>query len=148
MKKSTNKLTLLLLAGLLTTAILPAQQQKKKLTGLWHMMSGKVNGKPVPAQLTNRVWIFNSDNSFEGKKFVNGDFYPYNAGIYMLPTDTTMVCLHKYSNGKLDRIAFVYNYTISNDSLHLYGFYLIGTQVKPGLLQPVHIDEWWIKSKK
>ena len=137
-----------MLACLLITTTLPAQKQKQELTGLWHMVSGKVNGKPVPAQLTNRVWIFNSDNSFEGKKFVNGDYYPYNAGIYMLPTDTTMVCLQKYSNERLDRVAFVYNYTIRNDSLHLYGFYLIGAQGNPGLLQPVHIDEWWIKKKK
>ena len=81
MKHSIKKLIALLIAIFLMSATLPAQKPKQKLAGLWHMASGKVNGKPVPAQLTNRIWIFNADNTFEGKKFINGDYCPYNTGI-------------------------------------------------------------------
>ena len=137
---------LVLIACLLISGVTIAQKQELK--GVWRMVSGETNGNPTPSVFNNRTWEFKKDNTFEGRKLLSGNkSRKYNEGIYMLPTDTTMVCLHEY-NGKLDRFAFVYNYTIRNDSLHLYGFYLAGAKGKPGLLQPVYIDEWWVKKKK
>ena len=140
---------LVLIACLLISGVTIAQKQKRELKGVWQMVSGETNGNPNPSVFNNRTWEFKKDNTFEGRKLLpDNKSRLYNEGIYMLPTDTTMVCLHKYGNGKLGMAAFVYNYTINNDSLHLYGYYLTGAKGKPGLLQPVYIDEWWVKKKK
>ncbi len=149
MKKSFKKLMVLLLSIFLVSATLPAQKQKEEIKGVWYMVSGSTNGNPNVKLYTDRIWIFSEDNTFEGKIFLpDNSVRKYNEGIYMLPNDTTMVCLHKNRYGKMDRFALTYNYTISNDSLHFYGYYFINAKENPKLLQPVHIDEWWVKNKE
>jgi hypothetical protein len=135
----------LLLSLVMVSATSPAKKQT--LYGKWKMVSGKTNGLPNPAITQDRTWEFLKDNSFKGIIFVNDMPQPYNEGVFMLPNDTTMVTIHVDRNGNLSKVAYAYNYTVIGDTLHLYGFYMQNVKDKPGLLQPMYIDEKWVKIK-
>lgn len=118
--------------------------KKNNLIGVWNMVSGKTNGIDNPPLTVDRSWEFKKDNTFEGKLYLPEAVRTYNEGIYLLADDSTMLTVHT-QNGKMTPFSYKYNFAIKKDTLHLYGFYLTGARDKPGLLQPVHIDEYWVK---
>lgn len=135
----------LFLSVALISTSLPAKKQT--LHGKWRMVSGKTNGNLNAAINTDRTWEFKTDNTFEGKVYVQDMPRPFNQGVYMLPNDTTMVTIHSDAKGSLSAVAYKYNYSIENDSLHLRGFYMVDVPGKRGMLQMMFIDEWWVKMK-
>lgn len=145
MKKTFKNALIILISIILVSATLPAKKQN--IQGKWRMVSGKTNGNPNPEIATDRTWEFKKDNTFEGKIYIQDIQRPFNRGVYMLPNDTTMVTIHSDEKGNLSKIAYTYNYSIKNDSLNLRGFYMANVNGKPGMLQLMFIDEWWVKMK-
>lgn len=146
MKNSIRNLIVIVFSIVLISATMPAKKQP--LHGHWRMVSGKTNFVDNPPITVDRMWEFKKDNTFEGKIFLPDGVRTYNQGVYLLADDTTMVTVHTdLKTGKLFPFSYKYNFTIKNDTLHLVGFYLSGAKGNPGLLQPVHLDEYWVKER-
>lgn len=143
-----NRITIVI-ALLLSIALISATLPAKKITleGTWRMVSGKTNGNPNPPSNTDRHWEFKKDNTFEGKIYIQDMPRPFNQGVYMLPNDTTLVTIHSDAKGNLSTLAYKFNYSVQNDTLHVKGFFMADVQGKPGLLQMMYIDEAWVKIK-
>lgn len=122
-------------------------KKKENIQGLWRMVSGITNGIPNPPVSVDRMQEFKKDNTFEGKIYLPDGIQTYNTGVYSMLNDSTIVTVHENQPGKLSPIAFKYNYSIKNDTLHFYGHYLTGAQNNPGLLRMVHLDELWVKER-
>jgi hypothetical protein len=120
-------------------------KQQNLLIGGWRLVKAKNNGKPNPETVMDRTMFFSDDNTFEGKVFMNGEEKPYNSGIFLLATDSTLITIHSTPNGKLSQLAYTYNFHVRNDSLHLYGVYFSKVMSEPRMLQMNYIDEWWVK---
>ena len=145
MKNLIRNSMVLFVSIVLISASLPAKKQS--IYGKWRMVSGKTNGNSNAAINTDRTWEFKNDNTFEGKIYIQDVSRPFNQGVYLLPNDTTLVTIHSNEKGNLSAVAYKYNYTIQNDSLHLKGFYMSDVPGKLGMLQMMYIDEYWVKMK-
>ena len=126
------------------------QAKKKEATNLfgdWKLIKAETNGMPNPQIMMNRTFKYSKNGLLEGKVFLNGEEKPFNSGMFFLPNDSTMICIHFNPDNKLSSLSYTYNFHVKNDSLHLYGVYFSRVQNKRNLLQMNYINEWWIKSK-
>lgn len=127
---------------------LHAEKPKKEnnLFGYWKLIKAETNGRPNPENMMDRTFMYDEKGNFEGKIFMNGQEMPFNSGMFFLPNDTTMICIHYNSpGGKLSQLAFTYNFHVRKDSLHIYGIYFTNTKERRDLLQMNFINEWWVK---
>jgi len=136
-----------ILPMLCLTLILQAKEPKKEgsLIGNWKLVKAQTNGRPNDQLMMNRTFKYTDDGFFEGKVIINGEEEPFNKGMYFLPNDTTMICIHLSPDNKLSFLSYTYNFHVRNDSLHLYGVYFSSVPDKPQLLQMNYINEWWSK---
>lgn len=134
---------------ILTLSLLLQASKPKKgdnLLGYWKLVKAETNGKANPPMMMDRTFKYDKNGTFEGKIFMNGTEMPFNSGMYFLPNDSTMICIHTNTpGGKLSPLAFTYNFHVRNDSLHLYGIYFSNAMEKSNLLQMNFINEWWVK---
>lgn len=143
MKRPIKSTILALSVFIVFTAAKPVQENK--LCGTWKLASCVLDGKPVPKGMMDRTLTFNPDLSFGSLIKVQDANRPYITGKYFLPNDSTVVTLHSDWAGKFAKTAFTYNFRTGNDSLHLYGEYLIPVPSVPSIMKKVYMDEWWVK---
>lgn len=65
----------------------------------------------------------------------------------MVPNDTTLVTIRTDENGTQSKLAYKYNFTIKNDTLHRWGYYMVGSKDQQGILKPMYLDEKWVRIK-
>lgn len=132
-------------ATFLLSATHPAQ--KNAIYGKWKMVSGKTNGMPNQEKYLDRTFLFNKDNTYEGKIFINDVPQPYGRGVFMVPNDTTLVTIATNPDESLSMLAFKYNFALKNDTLHRWGYYMVGSKDQQGILKPMYLDEKWVRIK-
>lgn len=143
--KTTTKLSILTLAiSVMFIAAKPVNDNK--LTGTWKLVSAETDGKTTPPAMLDRTQEFRPDQTFEGLINIQNSTRQYNEGKFFLPNDTTIITLHADKSGKFYKTAFTYNFQIKNDSLHLYGEFLVPVPGNPAFMRKVYINEWWVKS--
>jgi len=144
-----TKLTLIILM-LCLSQILQAVKPKAKnnLFGMWKLVKAETNGRPNSQVMMDRTFKYSKDGAFEGRIMWQGEDQPFNSGMFFLPNDSTMICIHSTPDNKLSNVSYTYNFHVRNDSLHLYGAYFSNVQDKPTLLQMNFINEWWVKMPK
>lgn len=60
--------------------------------------------------------------------------------------DSTFITVHHQPNGDLTPISNLYDFNISNDTLHFKGFYLVPAKQNGKVyLAPKVVNEWWVK---
>ncbi|MCX6221949.1 MAG: hypothetical protein NTZ69_13295 [Bacteroidia bacterium] len=146
MKKSILFASVLFCIFFLVSSELHAK--KNQIYGFWNLSSGKHNGTSAPKVFSNRIQKFNMNNTFESQYLSEKGLWTYNNGMFYLLNDSTIVTYHKNPLGKTDNIGNTYNYSIKNDTLHFYGFYLRQLPQNPSMILKVYIDEWWVRSTK
>ncbi len=118
--------------------------KKNRIYGNWELVNGKNDGIAAPKMLSNRIQTFDKNNTFESNVKTPNGLIRSNGGFFYLINDTTMVTYHS-NNGITGTLANSYNFSIKNDSLHFYGYYL--SQLPQNKLLRVYVDEIWVKSK-
>lgn len=112
------------------------------LIGKWTLLKAETNGNSNQQAMMDRTMEYFPDGRFEGIINHFGTMQPFNQGRFAIINDTTMVTLHE-ENQKYFPVSFTYNYKIKSDTMHLYGYFLVPAE--QGLIQPVYIDELWVK---
>lgn len=143
MKRTVSLSILILCLSLTIQAVKP--KKENNLFGYWKLAKADTNGKPNPSTMMDRTFRYDENGLFEGKIFMNGEEMPFNSGMFFLPNDSTMICIHYSKGDKLSQLAYTYNFHVQNDSLHLYGIYFSNAQERSNLLKMNFINEWWVK---
>lgn len=122
--------------------------EKHPIVGTWEYVSAKINGNDdARSAIMKRTQHFFADQSFEGR-FTMNDSEPqlYNNGKYFMANDTTLITIHCNLDGKMSHLSNAYTVKISNDTMHLYGFFI--RQVDATTIIPVFLEEYWVKRKE
>jgi hypothetical protein len=143
MKSIVRNLALLTAFFVIATAGMP--KDKNPITGNYRLVKAVTDGQPNNEMVMNRTMRYNDDNTFSGKITIQNQEMPSNQGKYFVENDSMLIMHQSTIKGELFKIAFVYNYKITGDTLNIKGFYAKELMGGPAILKKFYIDESWVR---
>lgn len=143
MKSILRNLVLLTAFFVIATAGMP--KEKNSIMGNYRLVKAITDGQSNNEMVMNRTMSYNDDNSFTGKITMGGNEMLFNKGLYFVENDSMLIMHQSSMTGDLFKIAFVYNYKITGDTLNIKGFYTTAPMGGPAMLRKFFIDESWVR---
>ena len=145
MKSILRNLAILATFIVITTAGMP--KEKNPIIGNYRLVKAIANGQPVNNMMMDRTMSYKDDNTFSGKITFQNKEMPSNQGNYFVENDSLLIMHQSTIRGELYKIAFVYNYKITGDTLNIKGYYTRELIENPKLPMQMkyYIDEFWVR---
>ena len=136
---------LAILAAFLVIACAGIPKEKNPIMGNYRLVKAVTDGQSNDEQWMNRTMSYNKDKSFTGKIKMNGNEMEFNKGLYFVENDSMLIMHQSSMKGDLFKLAFVYNYKITGDTLNIKGYYTKEMMGGSVMMKKFYIDESWVR---
>ena len=136
---------LAILAAFFVIACAGIPKEKNPIMGNYRLVKAVTDGQSNDEQWMNRTMSYNKDKSFTGKIKMNGNEMEFNKGLYFVENDSMLIMHQSSMKGDLFKLAFVYNYKITGDTLNIKGYYTKEMMGGSVMMKKFYIDESWVR---